>query len=94
MAMDPLTIKLIALVVVLVIFGISLRRRYGNLYSAFGQWVEATTGVSMTTILRALGLLTLAVWAVVYLLYGRAEEEGLQQLFPKVLEAPAGKDGD
>lgn len=92
--MDPLTIKLIALVVALVIFGISLRRRYGNLYTAFGQWVEATTGISRATIQRALGLLTLAAWAVVYLLYGRAEEEGLSELFPDVLEAPADRNGD
>ncbi len=92
--MDPLTIKLIAFVVVLIAFGISLRRRYGNLYAAFGQWVERATGVSMTTILRALGLLTLAAWAAVYLLYGGAEEEGLGELFPGVLEAPADKNGD
>jgi len=90
--MDPVTVKLIALVVVLTVFGISLRRRYGNFYAAFTQWVERTTGISTASILRALGLATLAVWAVVYLLYGGAEQEGLKELFPDVLEAPAGKD--
>jgi len=36
-------------------------------------------------------LIALVAWAVVYLFYGRAEEEGLGELFPKVLEAPAGE---
>lgn len=90
--MDPITIKLIALVVVLAFLGISLRRRYGNLYAALTRRLEGATGLSMTTILRALGLLTLAAWALVYLLHGGAEEEGLEQLFPEVPAAGGKKD--
>jgi hypothetical protein len=93
--MDQDTGRLIALFVALLISGIFLRRRYGNIYKVMTEAVERATGLTMTTIVRALGILTLVVWAAIYLIYGGGEETGLDRLFRGLFEAPSGQtEGD
>ena len=71
--MDQTTAWLVAFVILIVAFGVYLRRRYGNLYARFSDAVERVTGFPMVAIVRAIGILTLAAWAVVYLLSGRLD---------------------
>ena len=83
--MDQISLPLLLLVAVLIAGGIYIRRRYGNLSERLTQWVEATTGITAATIVRGLALLTLLAWAVIFLIQGGAEEEGLDAIFEKFL---------
>ena len=91
--MDHDTARLFALLIALIISAFMLRRRYGNVYKAMTEALERTTGLSMTTIWRALGILTLIVWGIVYLIYGGREELGLDRLFQGLFDAPSGEAG-
>lgn len=82
--MNQTTAAGLALLILVGLFVVFIRRRYGNLYQALGSALERRTGVTMAQVARVLGLATLAAWALVYLLYGQAEEEGLDSLFKDV----------
>ncbi len=88
--MDQETARLFALLIALIISAFFLRRRYGNVYKAMTETVERRTGLKMTTIWRTLGILTLIVWGLVYLIYGGEEEAGLDRLFRGLFQAPSG----
>lgn len=60
----------ILILVPVVAAGIFLRWRYGNLYTRMTGVIERRTGLEMATVVRALGVLTLVVWALVYLFFG------------------------
>jgi amino acid permease len=93
--MDPATAWPFVVLVALGLAAFLIRRRYGNLYEAFTETVERATGLTMTTIVRGIGILTLVVWALVYLIYGGEEDNALGQLFRDAFEAPSGPaDGD
>jgi amino acid permease len=93
--MDPATAWPFVVLVALGLVAFLIRRRYGNLYQVFTEAVERATGLTMTTILRGIGILTLVVWALVYLIYGGDEDNALDQLFQGAFEAPSGPaDGD
>ena len=79
--MDQTTAWLLALVILVIAFGVYLRRRYGNLYVRLSDAMERATGIGMATIVRAIGVLTLAVWVAVYALSGAGPETGLGDLF-------------
>ncbi len=89
--MDQDTGRLIALLVALIMTGIFLRRRYGNIYKAMTEALERKTGLQMATIWRGLGIATLVVWLLIYLLFGGEEEAGLDQLFQGIFQAPSGE---
>ena len=88
--MDQDTGRLIALLVALVMTGIFLRRRYGNVYKHMTEALERATGLQMATIWRGLGIATLVVWGLVYLIFGGEEEAGLDQLFRGLFQSPSG----
>ena len=79
----------LAVLLLLVLFAVLVRRRFGNVYQALGDALERRTGITMAQVARALGLLTLAAWAAVYLLFGSDEKEGLDSLVPHKLTDPA-----
>ena len=83
--MDQISLPLLLLAVVLIAFGVYVRRRYGNVYERLSRWVEATTGVTMRSIVLGLSLLTLLAWAAIFLVSGGGEEEGLDALFEKFM---------
>ncbi|MDH3595493.1 MAG: hypothetical protein OEU09_17890 [Rhodospirillales bacterium] len=91
--MDQDTGRLIALLVALIMTGILLRRRYGNVYKAMTEALERKTGLQMAAIWRGLGIATLVVWLLVYLIFGGEEEAGLDQLFRGLFQAPSGEPG-
>ena len=91
--MDQDTARLFALLIALIISAVLLRRRYGNVYKAMTEALERRTGLSMTTIWRALGILTLVVWGLVYLIYGGEEDIGFDRLFDGLFQAPSGEPG-
>ncbi len=91
--MDQETARLFALLIALIISAFFLRRRYGNVYKTMTDALERTTGLSMTTIWRVLGILTLIVWGVVYLGFGGDEQAGLDRLFDGLFQAPSGEPG-
>jgi hypothetical protein len=91
--MDQDTVRLISLAVAVIMTGIFLRRRYGNIYKALTDALERKTGLTMTSILRGLGVATVAVWLLIYLIMGGREEEGLDQLFRGLFQAPSGEPG-
>ncbi len=91
--MDQDTGRLIALLVALIMTGIFLRRRYGNIYKAMTEAVERKTGLQMATIWRGLGIATLVVWLLVYLIFGGREDTGLERLFQGIFQAPSGEPG-
>ena len=62
-----------------------LRWRYGNIYDGLKQALERAAGLGMATVVRGLGILTLVVWAMVYVFFGSEEETGLEQLFQRLL---------
>ena len=80
---------LFALLIALIISAFMLRRRYGNVYKAMTEALERATGLSMTTIWRALGILTLIVWGLVYLVFGGEEQAGLDRLFEGLFQPAA-----
>jgi hypothetical protein len=91
--MDQVTGRLLVLLVTLMIAALLLRRRYGNIYKVMTDAVERATGLQMATIWRALGILTLVGWLLVYLLYGGEKETGLDRLFRGLFQAPSGEAG-
>ena len=91
--MDQDTARLFALLIALIISAFFLRRRYGNVYKAMTEALERTTGLEMTTIWRGLGILTLIVWGLIYLIYGGQEDSGLDRLFQGLFEAPSDAPG-
>ena len=80
--MDMGSLALLAAVAALIAAGLVMRRRYGNLYQRLATALERTTGWSMAGVARGLGLLTLVLWAAIYLLYGSERETGLRDLIP------------
>ena len=88
--MDQISLPLLLLLVALVALGIYVRRRYGNLYERFSEAVERATGLTMTSIVQGLAILTLIVWVVVYLTFGGDQKEGLEEIFQEFL--PDSKD--
>ncbi|MCP4250073.1 MAG: hypothetical protein GY778_23775 [bacterium] len=91
--MAPSTLWVFALFTAIVAVAVLLRRRFGNLYDGLKQGIEQTTGWSMTSIVRGLGIVTLIVWALVYLFFGSDERTGLDQLLKNVFgrkDAPEG----
>ena len=80
--MDQTTTGLIGLLITLIVTGVMLRRRYGNLYSRASDAFERATGLSMTVVVRGLGILTLVGWAVVYLLIHDGSEIDLEEIWP------------
>jgi len=78
--MNDTGLWLIAVLGCAVVLAVLLRRRYGNLYAKLTGAFERTTGLGWPTFLRALGILTLLAWAVVYLAFGSGEK-GLGELF-------------
>ena len=88
--MDQDTARLFALLIALIISAFFLRRRYGNVYKTMTEAVERATGLEMATIWRALGIATLVVWLLVYLIFGGEEESSLDQLFRGLFQAPSG----
>ena len=91
--MDQTTGRLIALLVALIITGIVIRRRYGNIYKIMTETLERATGLEMATIWRGLGIATLVVWLAIYLIFGGEEEAGLDRLFRGIFQAPSGEPG-
>ncbi len=89
--MDHDTARLFALLIALIISAFMLRRRYGNVYKAMTEALERRTGLSMTTIWRGLGILTLIAWGIIYLTYGGEEDIGLDRLFDGLFQAPSGE---
>ena len=85
--MDRTTAWVLALVLTIVAFGAYLRWRYGNLYQRLSAAVERATGVKMVVVVRALGILTVVAWAVVYVLSRSDPDTGLEEL----LGRPAGR---
>lgn len=83
--MDQISLSLLLFVALLIGFGIYMRGKYGNLYLRFSEVVERRTGITMATVVRGLGLLTLVVWAAVFLTYGGDKEEGLEAIFQDFL---------
>ncbi len=83
--MDPTTQRLVAALAIIVVLAVLLRRRYGNIYDGLKQTFERATGLGMASVVRGLGILTLVVWALVYVFFGGEEETGLEQLFQRVL---------
>ena len=83
--MDRTSLTLLLLVAALIALGIALRRRYGNIYERLSEVVERTTGLAMATIVRGLGILTLLIWAVIFLTSGGDKEEGLDAIFQEFL---------
>ncbi len=79
---------LVALLVLLAVGAVMLRRRHGNIYAALTLVIEQATGLPMVTIVRGLGIVTLIGWAVVYLFLGGEGEIGLDQLFRKAFQGP------
>ena len=79
---------LVALLFLLAVGVVMLRRRYGNIYAALTLVVERATGLPMATIVRGLGILTLVGWAVVYLFFGGPGENDLEQQFRKAFQRP------
>ncbi|MDJ0609220.1 MAG: hypothetical protein QNJ67_09605 [Kiloniellales bacterium] len=88
--MDQISLPLLLLVVALIAMGIYVRRRFGNLYERFSEVVERATGRSMRSIVQGLAILTLILWAVVYLTFGGDQKEGLEAIFQEFL--PDSKD--
>ena len=85
--MDQTTAWVIALVITIIAFGAYLRWRYGNLYLRVSAAVERTTGVKMVAVVRALGILTVVVWAAVYVMSRSDPDTGFEEL----LGWPAGR---
>ncbi len=79
--MDLTTLRLFAAFVIIVIVAFLLRQRYGNIYLGMRQAIERATGLPMPVIVRGLGIATIVLWALVYILFGGEEETGLEQLF-------------
>ena len=82
--MAPSTLWVFALFATVVVLAILLRRRYGNLYDGLKAGIERTTGWTMASIVRGLGILTLVVWFAVYLFFGSDQQTGLEELFRNV----------
>lgn len=91
--MAPSTLWIFALCAAMVAIAVLLRRHYGNLYERLKQGIERTTGWSMTSIVQGLGILTLLVWALVYLFFGGDQQSGLDQLFRDVFGRTGAPDG-
>ena len=88
--MAPSMVWVLVLSVTIVTLAVLLRRRYGNVYEGLKMAFERSTGWSATSIVSGLSVLTLLVWAVVYLYLGGDGQTGLDQLFEGVLGAGTG----
>lgn len=84
--MDQVTPWLVALLLLLAVLALEIRRRYGNPYAVITTAIERITGLSMLSIVRGLGILTLVGWALIYLFYGGAGETGLGDLFEGIAD--------
>ena len=88
--MDQSTAWLLACFALVIASGLYLRRRYGNIYRRFSEALEHLAGFPMATIVRGLGVLTMVIWAVVYLMSGSERETGLEGLFEGLSERSEG----
>lgn len=87
--MDGSSLTLLLFVAVLIAFGAYLRWRYGSLYKKLSDLFERTTGLTMATIVQVLGILTVVIWAAIFLTRGGDRTEGLDELFQDYLPHPS-----
>lgn len=83
--MAPSMVWVLVLSATLVTLAVLLRRRYGNVYEGLKMAFEQATGWSTATIVSSVSILTLVVWAAVYLYLGGDDQSGPDQLFKGVL---------
>ena len=86
--MDESSLLLILFVAVLIVLGVYLRWRYGSLHKRLSDLFERTTGLTVAAIVRALVILTVVIWAAIFLTRSGDKEKGLDAIFEEFRPHP------